>query len=509
MATPPIEEKGASGKSEAKTFDLAELDELLLCKDGKHDLKLKDPRRRLIHQGSLNYKSRRKEYSVFLLDHVLIVTKPKVIDGRERLRIIDHPIPIQLLRVSSEQTRSTIFGCVPLPLGKIRHQLRFSSLGKRFNNGKALALLTPTAEASKTWVETIDAQQNTNQQNTEPNVLTFGQDMLMENGDIRVSCATLYDNGQTIAYGTDDGVYLQPLNGRPRKAVDLTGVRQIAVLEDISLLVVLSDRSVFTFPLDALDQFDRMKRMNRVTNGQTSFFKAGTCMDRTMVCLAKTTSTSSTVKILERVESMPEPNPNRKVQTLLPDMPNKLKAFKEFYSATELYSIQFLKTKLCAAGATGFEIIDLETLDAQVLLDPSDNALGFVRQHKNPGPLGVYRIGNEFLVCYKEFAFYVNKNGWKSDKDMVIYWEGTPTACALQYPYIVAFSSKFVEIRHVDDGSLLQVIHEADVRCLYAECTPLWTNAEDPALQSSQQSGEKSILVSFANQVKFLTPSSQ
>jgi hypothetical protein len=26
-----------------------------------------------------------------------------------------------------------------------------------------------------------------------------------------------------------------------------------------------------------------------------------------------------------------------------------------------------------------------------------------------------------------EFAFYVNKSGWRSKRDVTIYWEGTPT----------------------------------------------------------------------------------
>ncbi|KAJ1306997.1 hypothetical protein OPQ81_007977 [Rhizoctonia solani] len=504
MATPPIE-KGTSNKSEARTFNLAQLDELLLFEGRvKHDLKLKDPRRRLVHQDSLKHTSKRKEYRVFLLDHVLIVTKPKIVDGRERLRIVNHPIPVQLLQVSSNRARPRILGCIPSPLGKHRYQLHFSPLGQRFNSGNALALLPPTAEASKTWVDSINAQRETSQQNEESNVLMLGQDMLKGNGEIRVNCAALYDNDQTVMYGTDDGVYFQPQNGRPRKAIDLTGVRQIDVLTDVSLLVVLAERSVFTFPLDALDQFDRMNRMSRIANGQVSFFKAGTCMARTVVCIVKATSASSTVKALEQIESPVEANLNqlnRKLKTV--DKADKLKVFKEFYLATELYSIQFLKTKLCAAGATGFEIIDLETLNTQILLDPADNALSFVRHEKNPRPLCVYGIGNEFLVCYREFAFYVNKSGWKSDKDVVIYWEGTPTACALHYPYIAAFSLNFVEIWHVDDGSLVQVIRENDVRCLYAQSSPLRTSTGDPVSRRPD-----STLVSIANKVMFLTPSS-
>ncbi|CAE7134484.1 unnamed protein product [Rhizoctonia solani] len=504
MVTPPTEEKGTSSKLEVRTLDLSELDDLLLSKDGelKHDLKLKDPRRRLIYQSTFKYKSKRKEYQVFLLDHVLVVAEPKIIEGRERLRIIHHPIPLQLLQVSSEQTRQKVLGCVPW--GKIHYRLNFSSLGNRFNKGRALTLSCSTAEVSKTWTETVNAQRDA-EQIVDSNVLRLGQDVLKGNREIKVNCAALYDDDQIIAYGTDDGVYFQPQNGRPRKAIDLTGVRHIEVLEDLSLLVVLAERSVFTFPLDALDQFDRMNRMSRIANGQATFFKAGTCMGRTMVCIVKATSSSSTVKALERPEPPPE-SPllvNRKLKTSFPETA-KLKVFKEFYLATELYSIQFLKTKLCAAGATGFEIIDLVTLDTQVLLDPADNALEFVRQYKRPRPLCVYAIKNDFLVCYREFAFYVNKNGWKSDKDVVIYWEGIPTACALHYPHIVAFSPNFLEIRHVDDGSLVQVIHENSLRCLYTGSSPLRTSIGDPIPQASRTSNN-STLVSCANKVMFLT----
>ncbi|CAE6431461.1 Rho1 guanine nucleotide exchange factor 1 [Schizosaccharomyces pombe 972h-] [Rhizoctonia solani] len=507
MATRPSKEKDTSRKSETKTLDLLELDDLLLSKDGepKHDLKLEDPRRRLVHQGSLQCSSKRKEYRVFLLDHALIVTKPKVVDGRERLRMIDHPIPVQLLQVSSEQTRKTVFGCIPL--GETCYQLRFSSLGKRFNKGKALTMLCLTAEAANTWTEAVNAQRDANRQSTESNVLKLGQDMLEGNGEIRVNCAALYDNDQIIAYGTDDGVYFQPQSGRPRKAIDLTGVRHIEVLEDLSLLVVLAERSAFTFPLDALDQFDRMNRMSRISRGLVSFLRAGRCLGRTMVCTAKTSRYSSTVKALEQREPEPESTllVNRKLKTSLLDSGNKLKVFKEFYLGMELYSIHFLKTKLCAAGATGFEVIDLETLETQVLLDPADNALSFVRQYKYPRPLCVYRIKNEFLVCYREFAFFVNKSGWKSEKDVVIHWEGTPTSCALHYPYIAAFSPNFVEIRHVDDGSLVQLIHESNVQCLYTESSPLRTSIGNTTSQVASKTN--STLVSSAGKVMFLTPS--
>ncbi|CAE6487616.1 unnamed protein product [Rhizoctonia solani] len=536
MAPPPelaaANEQENTSESGGNILDLVQLSELLLFnnREMKQRLKLNDPARRLIHQGTLRHKSKKKEYKLFLFDHALIITKPKVIDGRERLHLVDHPTPIQLLQVSSEQTRPNILGFIPLPRNKVRHQLRFLSHGKRFNREKPLILLSPTADVAQAWVENVDAQRDTNRRSTESNALSLGQDMLVRQEHLRVNCAALYaeeyigiDNNQIIVYGTDDGVYFQAQNAQSRKLIDLTNVQQIDVLEDLLLLVVLAailERSVFTFPLDALDLFDRMNRAVRLSRAQVSFFKVGLCMDRTVVCMVKTASLSSTVKILESVGFPAGSNLNRNVETSFKDTSNRLKIWKDFYLPAELYSVQFLKTKLCVAGSAGFEVVDLETLDTQVLLDPADNALNFVGQYKNPRPLDVYRVGDEFLVCYREFAFYVNKTGWKSDKNVIIYWEGTPIACgeyspitqqsiewlnafsytALHYPYIIAFSQDFVEIRHVDDGSLVQVMHKAGVRCLYTKHSPSQTNIGHHRLETSP-----STLVSIEDRVMFLT----
>jgi hypothetical protein len=60
-----------------------------------------------------------------------------------------------------------------------------------------------------------------------------------------------------------------------------------------------------------------------------------------------------------------------------------------------------LKTKLCVGCPNGFEIVDLETLDTQGLLDPADESLDFVRRRESTlKPMAIYRIENEFLLCY-------------------------------------------------------------------------------------------------------------
>lgn len=76
----------------------------------------------------------------------------------------------------------------------------------------------------------------------------------------------------------------------------------------------------------------------------------------------------------------------------------------------------------------------------QGLLDPSDASLDFVLKRDNVRPIAIYRIEEDFLLCYDggslywtrlttaEFAFYVNKNGWRARPKWAIIWEGVPTA---------------------------------------------------------------------------------
>lgn len=72
----------------------------------------------------------------------------------------------------------------------------------------------------------------------------------------------------------------------------------------------------------------------------------------------------------------------------------------------ESSSIHYLKTKLCVGCTKGFEIVDLETLDTQALLDPADTTLDFVQKRDDVRPMAIYRIENDFLLCYDGELLY-------------------------------------------------------------------------------------------------------
>jgi len=259
-------------------------------------------------------------------------------------------------------------------------------------------------------------------------------------------------------------------------------VSQVDVLEEYQLLIVLSERQVITFPLDALDPIDPLsglKRAKRISS-HTSFFKAGVCLGKVLVCIVKSSPLSSTIKTLEPIDQNIRGRNKPTFRKLLQGGNDTLKLFREFYIPVESSSIHFLKTKLCVGCSRGFEIVDLESLDTQGLLDPDDESLEFIRKRENLRPMSIYRIDNEFLLCYDDFAFYVNKNGWRSRKDFMVHWEGSPTGFALHYPYVLAFEPTFVEIRHVETGLMSQVIQGNNLRLLFADTPPSTTNTASP-----------------------------
>jgi len=214
-----------------------------------------------------------------------------------------------------------------------------------------------------------------------------------------------------------------------------------------------------------------LKRAKRIS-AHTSFFKVGHSLGKVLVCVVKSTQLSSTFKTLEPIDQNIRGRSKPTFRKLLQGGNDTLKLFREFYIPVESTSIHFLKTKLCVGCSRGFEIVDLENLDTQGLLDPNDESVEFVRKRENLKPMAIYRIQHEFLLCYDEFAFYVNKAGRRSRREFMVYWEGTPTGFALHESFVLAFEPTFVEIRDINTGSMVQVIQGSNLRLLFAGAPP-------------------------------------
>ena len=66
-----------------------------------------------------------------------------------------------------------------------------------------------------------------------------------------------------------------------------------------------------------------------------------------------------------------------------------------------------------------------------------------------------------------EFGLFVDNNGKPRRQTGIIEWEGTAVRVAMHTPYILLFDVRFIEIRHIETGHLVQIIPGTDVRCVW------------------------------------------
>ncbi len=249
--------------------------------------------------------------------------------------------------------------------------------------------------------------------------------------------------------------------------IEAQAVTQVDILEEYQLLLVLSNRTLLSFPLAALDPNEPLlaKRPKKIQNHCT-FFKTGICLGRHLVCCVKSSALSTTVKVYEPNDAMSKAKNKKGFGKMFNAGQDELKPFKEFYIPTESTSIHFLKLSLCVASARGFEVVSLLTLETQSLLDQADTSLDFVARKENVRPVHIERLNGEFLLNYSEFSFFVNRNGWRARPEWRIDWEGNPQSFTLSYPWILAFEPNFIELRHIETGAVHIVPHR-NIRMLH------------------------------------------
>ncbi|CAG8521225.1 70_t:CDS:10 [Ambispora leptoticha] len=474
-----------SGKSENR-FNLQQLDNQLKGSEYYTELKLTEPGRQLIYKGTMKKRSGAGESSdlqVFLFDHALLMVKAK---KKEQYKIYRKPIPLELVTTSITENNIDSIQKIPkrppsiLPAGvnNVRdkqYALTFTCIGKK---GFSVTLYASTAISRSKWIEHIEKQQQLLRDRGQ----VFEKATLLEGkyfvGTNKVNCAAFFDDYQKLALGTEEGVYVADIGHSPKPPIQvlhLEKVSQIAVLEEFRLLLILADKTFYWLPVEALDPEDTNsnKKPRKITSN-ASFFKYGVSLGKTLVAVVRTAGLAqSIIKTFEPIElSAKSKTKNPMIKTLLRGGNEALKVHKSFYIPRESTSIHFLKKSLCVGCTKGFEIIDMEFFATQALLDPADASLDFVQKKENVKPIAIFRIpnsGGDLLLCYDEFAFYVNKVGWRSRHDWHITWEGAPTSFAFRDPYLLAFEPSFIEVRNVETGLLEQIIEGHNLRCLYSD----------------------------------------
>ncbi|KAJ4375880.1 Rho guanine nucleotide exchange factor [Neocucurbitaria cava] len=294
----------------------------------------------------------------------------------------------------------------------------------------------------------------------------------------RVNCATAFNQPYgklMVAVGTDIGVYVSEFDN-PRgwsKAIQIPRVTQIAVLEQFSLMLLISDKSLIAYHLDAVCPVsgvpptnDSTRRAPQKLSGarDIGFFATGVMKDRTLVFYKKRDGISSTFKVLEPVY---QKSTEKKSRIWKSGRTEFFREYDEFYIPAECYTINLFHSSLAISTAKGFEVLTLDKKQPWSVPDLKQPHVATIASRlQNQDPLGMFRLSDqEFLLCYEECAVYINKNGDIS-RSVIMEFVGKAKSAAMYGPYVLLFDPDFVEIRNAQNGRLRQVIAGRDVKCL-------------------------------------------
>lgn len=461
------------GKAEDR-HALILLKQRLVFRPGEYvDLKLGAENRKILYTAPLKRKNQDKDNQgdihVYLLDHVLLFVRVKVINKREQHKVFQRPIPLPLLYVSPTEEMPSLrplmkrAGSYAQVLGHAtsigdasKNPISFAYVGRR---GYELTLYGATNSAQESLISVIEQQQNKLRETNDIFTLTPLAERFFDISN-RINCLVPYDGGRKLLYGTDSGVFTSEVrtkNGerivsKPQKVISKMNVTQLEVLEEYQTLLALADKKLYAWPLEILITQDK-KQSSKEIMSHVSFFKVGVCGGKMLVCAAK----SDLIRVFEPSDPFSKKMSKKKFKN----------ETREFHFSSEPVSISFLKTRLIVGCTKGFEIVSLSDGKIEAILDPADTSLDFITNREGLKPLAIHRISSNFLLSYSDFSFFINKNGWRTRSDWMINWEGIPQSFALWYPHLLAFESNFIEIRHVESGELLRVILGENIRLLH------------------------------------------
>lgn len=496
------------------------------------DMDLLAENRSLIHAGKLLRQpdtgfewSGWSELFVLLFDNYFVMTKPKEKDGITKYSVNRRPIPLDLLTLANFTDPPTQRGTgllrgfggnkggdaqanTPGVTPDAATDSRVVYPCTVLHTGRLGGLYTVYAESSQArseWKEKLEEAIGLRKVVQESNkvfeVETLSSDTFVVPSMLspptnhswnaessftgKVTCSvpfTTADGRALVAVGCAEGVWIgfRHDSRSMRRVLHLKMVTQCAMLEDFGIFLVLADKSLFAYHIEALvptsPQSANTTQTPQKLNGSKDvhFFSVGSLGGRTLVIYMKKKGLDSVFRVLEPVVG--KINEKAKAPVFLSSrfglrQPRSewFRIYRDFFLPSESYDLIFLKARIAILCTKGFEIMDLSDFKSVTIPqrdDPRHEKLA--KRCESCRPMGMFRSSeNEFLLCYDEFGLYVNRHGDPSRTKGTIEWEGTAEHVAWHPPYVLIFDSRFIEVRHIETGRLCQIIPGNDLRCIW------------------------------------------
>ncbi|KAJ7708817.1 Dbl-like domain-containing protein [Mycena rosella] len=463
------------------------------------------------------------ELFVVLFDNYVVMTKPKEKDGVTKYHVNRRPIPLDLLTLVNFTDPPTQRGAGLLRnLRGDRHDPNGTVTATPESAGDSRAvypwtihhngrlggphiLFSESPQARTDWKQKLEEALGIRKVVQESNrvfeIETLSADTFLvpavqvgptspqwnqdQSFTGKVTCSVPFntaDGRGLVAIGCAEGVWIGFRHDPKsmRRVLHLKMVTQCAMLDEFGIFLVLADKSLFAYHIEALvpssSQGTHASQVPQKLNGtkDVHFFSVGTLHNRTLVIYMKKKGLDSIFRVLEPVgekinERVKAPAGLGSRLGFRSTKSEWFRIYRDFFLPSESFDLYFLKAKIVILCTKGFEIMDLN--DFKSVTIPLRDDARFAQLSKRCDacrPIGMFRSNDDgFLLCYNEFGVYVDRHGDPRHGAATIEWEGNAERVALHAPYILLFDSRFIEIRNIETGRLAQIIPGNDIRCLW------------------------------------------
>ncbi|KAL3232591.1 RHO1 GDP-GTP exchange protein 2 [Nakaseomyces bracarensis] len=492
----------ASGAAQDR-HDVKLLKQKILFKNEYVNLGLNSEKRKIKHEGALSRKELTKsdgttagDIQFYLLDNMLLFLKAKAVNKWHQHKVFQRPIPLPLLFVSPSEDMPSLrryIGDNPGCSGTVlqsdynvnnpKNAMTFLYYGAK--QRYQVTLYAAQYAGLQTLLDKVKAEQQRIIDETEMINITKISDRFFDYMN-KINSVSTCDGGRKLLIATNLGLYMSNIKRQqdketqktftffstPVQLVHRNNITQVAVLEEFKSILLLIDKKLYSCPLALIQNESNgtsyFKKHSKELINHVNFFAEGDCNGKRLVVTAH--SSSHSIKFFEHEHPLlGEEGHSKKTSK---------KKITEVTFDSEPVSISFLKANLCIGCKKGFQIVSISQNAHESLLDPADTSLEFALKDTLK-PMAIYRVGNMFLLCYTEFAFFVNTQGWRKKESHIIHWESEPQKFAIWYPYILAFDSNFIEIRKIDTGELVRCILGEKIRLLQTNTQEILYAYED------------------------------
>ncbi|KAJ6568343.1 CNH domain-containing protein [Mycena vulgaris] len=372
------------------------------------------------------------ELFVVLFDNYAMMTEPKEGDGVTKYHVVGRPIPLDLLTLVSFTDPPAQRGAGLLlnlrddrrdPTGTVAGTSE--SAGDSpvvypwtvYHNGRlggAHTFFSESAQARMVWKQKLEEALGIRKVVQESNRV-FEVEMLSADTFLvpsvqlgpaspqrnqetpftgKVTCSVPFntaDGRGLVAIGCAEGVWIG-LRHDPRSlrhVLPLKMVTQCAMLDELGIFLVLADKSLFAYHIEALipssPQGTHASQVPQKLNGtkDVHFFSVGTLHNRTLVIYMNKKGLDSIFRVLEPYGEW-------------------FRIYRDFFLPSESFDIYFLETKIAILCTKGFEIMDLNDFNSVTVPLRDDARLApLSRRCDVCRPIGMFLLNDDrFLLCY-------------------------------------------------------------------------------------------------------------